>query len=138
VPYVTRGLLDALLERARADDPTPVNCRLSATEAGAFEPPLELAETTPVMTHFVPSFVGESVNAVFGVDLGAPVGRGGARFLSHPTGRLTLSKADDLAGVVIVAVPPYDRESVAAFDRAGVELDLTVIDAAPPAESLPE
>jgi hypothetical protein len=75
---------------------------------------------------------------VFGVDLGTPAGEGGARFVSHPDGFLGLSRTDDLAGVVLVAVPPYDADSVAAFDRSGEGVELVVVDAAPPSESLPE
>jgi len=79
------------------------------------------------------------VNAVFGVDIGTPAGRGGARFISHPNGFLGVSKRDDLAAVVLVAVPPYDDDdAVAAFDRAGNGIELAVLDAAPPEESLPE
>jgi hypothetical protein len=39
--------------------------------------------------------------------------------------------------VVFVAVPPYDRASVAAFGRDGRRRDLHVVDAEPPEESLP-
>jgi len=74
------------------------------------------------------------VNAVFGVDIGTPAGRGGARFISHPNGFLGVSKRDDLAAVVLVAVPPYDDDAVAAFDRAGNGSSWRS-DAAPPEES---
>ena len=60
------------------------------------------------------------------------------RFLSHPDGFLGVSKTDDLAAVVLVAVPPYDEESVAAFDRSGDGMELALLDAAPPEESIPE
>jgi len=138
VIHVTRGLLTVLLDRAADRDPTATNLRLSSTRAGDFEEPTGLDPETPVLTHFTPAGVGGAVNAVFGVDLGTPVGRGGARFLSHPEGFLGVSKTDDLAGVVLVAVPPYDNDAVAAFDRAGDGIELGVLDAAPPEESLPE
>jgi len=76
------------------------------------------------------------VNAVFGVDIGTPAGRGGARFIA-PDGFLGVSKRDDLAAVVLVAVPPYDDDAVAAFDRAGNGIELAVLDAAPPESHTP-
>ncbi|MFW5916784.1 MAG: hypothetical protein ACOCRD_00080 [Halorubrum sp.] len=136
--HVTRDLLTVLLERAAERDPAESALRLSATPAGEFEVDTGLDPATPVLTHFTPADVGGSVNAVFGVDLGTPAGHGGARFLSHPDGFLGVSKTDDLAAVMLVAVPPYDDDSVAAFDRAGDGVELAVLDAAPPEESLPE
>jgi len=138
VIHVTRGLLTVLLARAEAEDPDDVGMRLSATPADEFEADLGLDPETPVLTHFTLPSVGGSVNSVFGVDLGTPAGRGGARFLSHPDGFLGVSRTDDLAAVVLVAVPPYDDDAVAAFDRSGDGLSLAVVDAAPPSESIPE
>jgi len=138
VIHVTRDLLTVLLEHAADRDPAAVNLQLSATRAGEFEEELGLDPQTPVLTHFTLADVGGSVNAVFGVDLGTPAGRGRARFLSHPTGRLELSKTDDLAAIVLVTVPPYDDDHVAAFDRAGDGIELVVLDAVPPEESVPE
>lgn len=138
VIHVTRDLLTVLLEQAADRDPSAVNLTLSATRAGEFETETGLDPATPVVTHFTPAGVGGSVNAVFGVDIGTPVGGGGARFLSHPDGFLGVSKTDDLAAVVLVAVPPYDDDAVAAFDRAGEGVELAVLDAAPPEESIPE
>ena len=136
--HVTRDLLTVLRERAASEDPEGVNVRLSATPAGEFETDLGLDPETPVVTHFTLPSVGGSVSSVFGVDLGTPAGEGGARFLSHPDGFLGVSRTDDLAGVVIVAVPPYDDDSVAAFDRSGDGVELAVVDAEPPTESVPE
>ena len=136
--YVTRDLLTVLRERAASEDPDEANLRLSATPAGEFETDLGLDPETPVVTHFTLPSVGESVSSVFGVDLGTPAGEGGARFVSHPDGFLGVSRTDDLAGVVIVAVPPYDGDSVAAFDRSGEGVELAVVDAVPPSESVPE
>jgi hypothetical protein len=138
VIYVTRDLLTVLRERAASEDPDEVNVRLSATPAGEFETDLGLDPETPVVTHFTLPSVGGSVSSVFGVDLGTPAGDGGARFVSHPDGFLGVSRTDDLAGVVIVAVPPYDGDSVAAFDRSGDGVELAVVDAEPPTESVPE
>jgi hypothetical protein len=137
VIHVTRDLLTVLLDRAAERDPGETNLRLSATRAGDFESDTGLDPETPVLTHFTPDVAG-SVNAVFGVDLGTPAGHGGARFLSHPDGFLGVSKTDDLAAVVLVAEPPYDDDGVAAFDRSGNGIELAVLDAAPPEESLPE
>ena len=136
--HITRDLLTVLLDVAADADPQESNVRLSATPAGEFEEATGLDPAVPVLTHFTLSGVGGSVNAVFGVELGTPAGHGGARFVSHPDGFLGLSKTDDLAAVVIVAVPPYDDDSVAAFDRAGDGVELAVLDAAPPEESVPE
>ena len=136
--HVTRDLLTVLLDHAAERDPAAVSLQLSATQAGEFDADLGVDPQTPVLTHFTLADVGGSVNAVFGVDLGTPAGRGRARFLSHPTGRLELSKTDDLAAVVIVTVPPYDDDTVAAFDRAGDGIELVVLDAVPPEESVPE
>ena len=135
--HVTRDLLTVLLDHAAERDPGEANLRLSATRAGDFESDTGLDPEVPVLTHFTPDVAG-SVNAVFGVDLGTPAGHGGARFLSHPNGFLGVSKTDDLAAVVLVAVPPYDDEAVAAFDRSGDGIELAVIDAIPPEESIPE
>ncbi len=136
--HVTRDLLTVLLEHAAETDPSAANLQLSATPAAEFDADLGLDPETPVLTHFTLADVGGSVNAVFGVDLGTPAGRGRARFLSHPDGRLGVTKADDLAAVVLVAVPPYDDDHVAAFDRAGDGIELVVLDAVPPEESIPE
>ena len=136
--HITRDLLTVLLDLADDEDPRESTLRLSATRAGEFEEETGLAPETPVLTHFTLNGVGGSVNAVFGVELGTPAGRGGARFVSHPDGFLGVSKTDDLAAVVVVAVPPYDDDSVAAFDRAGDGIELAVLDAAPPEESVPE
>jgi len=138
VIHVTRDLLTVLLDHAAERDPGEANLQLSATPAGEFEEDLGLPPETPVLTHFTLSDVGRSVNAVFGVDLGTPAGRGRARFLSHPDGFLGVSKTDDLAAVVLVAVPPYGDDTVAAFDRTGEGIELVVLDAAPPEESIPE
>lgn len=136
--HITRDLLTVLLDDAAERDPEESNYRLSATRAGEFEADLGIDPETPVLTHFTLSDVGGSVNAVFGVDLGTPAGHGGARFLSHSDGFLGVSKTDDLAAIVIVAVPPYDEDAVAAFDRAGTGIELAVLDAVPPEESVPE
>jgi hypothetical protein len=133
---VTSGLLTALLDRAAEAEPDGANVVLGTTPAGAFEADLGLPADHPVVTHLYLPEAGESVRAVFGVDLGRPAGRGRARFVSHPGGPLALTERDDLAPVVLVAVPPWEPSQVAAFDRAGRRRDLTVLDAEPPVERL--
>ena len=139
VVHLTRDLLAVLLEHAAEAEPTSTNVLLSATPAEEL-----IGETddvdpgTPVLTHFTLPDVGSSVNSVFGMDLSTPSERGRARFLSHPAGGLRIDETDDLAAVVIVAVPPWEEDCVAAFDRAGRKLPLTIVNAAPPEESIPE
>jgi hypothetical protein len=70
------------------------------------------------------------------MDLGTPAGRGRARFVTHPQGPFRVTRRDDLAAVVLVAVPPWDERSIAAFDRAGRRLTLAVVDAEPPRDDL--
>jgi hypothetical protein len=74
---------------------------------------------------------------VFGSNLATPSGEAPGLFVTHPDGSLSLSRTDDLREVVFVAVPPWDRESVAAFGRDGRRRDLEVLDAEPPRESPP-
>jgi hypothetical protein len=136
VVYVTRGLVGVLLDMAESAEPEQTNVVLASTPAAEFETDLGLDPETPVLTHFYLPDAGRSVRAVFGMDLGTPAGRGRARFISHPQGKLEVTERDDLAGVVLVAVPPWERDSLAVFDRAGTKLDLSVLDAEPPQESL--
>ncbi|RDZ55440.1 hypothetical protein DEQ92_01100 [Haloferax sp. Atlit-6N] len=135
--HVTRGLVDVLLDMAEEAEPTSVNLVLAPTAAGEFDDDdLGLDPETPVLTHFYMAEAGQSVSAVFGMDLGTPAGRGRARFLTHPQGPFELTERDDLAAVVLLAVPPWERRTLAAFDRAGRKLKLVVHDAEPPQEEL--
>ncbi len=134
--YATRGTVEALLELAADAEPQQITVGLSVTEAGAFPEPPELPPETPIFTHFYLPDAGESVSAVFGVDLSTPLGQTQGRFVSHPQGDLDVSREDDLHGVVLVAVPPWDADSIAAFGRDGRRLDLSVVDARPPDERL--
>jgi len=133
VYYVTRGLVETLLRLARESEPERTTISLSVTPAGEM-PGADLPPETPVFTHFYMPDAGASVSAVFGVDLGTPVGQTEGRFVSHPQGGLGVSKLDDLHEVVFVAVPPWDKDSFAAFDRRGERQQITVVDAAPPEE----
>ena len=134
--YITRGLLEALLEMAETEEPASVSVVLASTPAGDFEPDLALDDDTPVLTHFYFPEASESVTAVFGVDLGTPAGRGRARFVSHPQGPLEATREDTFAAALVVAVPPWGEASCAAFDRNDRELDLDVLDVEPPRETL--
>jgi len=131
--YITAGLLQYLREYARDAEPTSVTLSLSVTAAGDL-PDADLPDERPVFTHFYMPEAGGSVNAVFGMDLGTPHAQTQGRFVSHPDGSLDVFETDDLHAVVIVAVPPWGTEDVAAFDRRGRRKDLRIVDAEPVVE----
>lgn len=138
--YVTRGLVDTLLRLASEREPEAITVPLAVTAAGELpdaDPASEadLDGDTPVFTHFYMPRDGDSVSAVFGVDLGTPVGQTQGVFVSHPQSDLAVSKADDLREVVFVAVPPWDDESLAAYDRRGRRREFSVLAVEPPEES---
>jgi hypothetical protein len=133
VIHATRGLLDALLALASDRDPRGLTVSVATTPAGEL-PEAGLAPDEPVFTDFYLPDAGRSVSAVFGMDLGTPAAQG--RFISHPEGNLSVTREDDLHEVVFVAVPPYDADSVAAFDRSGRRLQLSVLDVEPPEVTL--
>ncbi|MCU4799602.1 hypothetical protein OB920_04350 [Halobacteria archaeon HArc-gm2] len=133
--YATRGLVETLLRMAEEADPDSVTISIAVTQASEL-PETDLPPETPVFTHFYMPSAGGSVNAVFGVDLGTPVGQTQGRFVSHPDGNLSLTKADDLHEVVFVAVPPWEEASLAAFDRRGDQQELELLDVEPPEEVL--
>ena len=133
--YATNGLVTSLLRMAAEADPDSVTISVAVTQAGDI-PAADLPPETPVFTHFYMPSAGGSVNAVFGVDLGTPVGQTQGRFVSHPNGNLSLTKEDDLHEVVFVAVPPWDEPSLAAFDRRGQQRELELLDVEPPEEAL--
>jgi hypothetical protein len=134
VLYLTRGLLTSLLRQAADREPDSVTIPIAVTKAGTL-PETGLDPETPVFTHFYLSRDEDSVSAVFGVDLGTPVGQTQGRFVSHPRGDMGVSETDDLHEVVFVAVPPWDDDSVAAFDRRGQRRQFSVLDVEPPVES---
>ncbi|AGN01012.1 hypothetical protein L593_05315 [Salinarchaeum sp. Harcht-Bsk1] len=135
--YVTGGLLDALLAIAGDREPDAVSTLLVVSRAGELDelPASEdddLDPETPVFTDLYFPSAGRSVDAVFGMDVSVPHGQAQGRFVSHPLGELSVSNTDDLHEVVLVAVPPWTREDVAAFDRSGRRLELRIVAAAPP------
>jgi len=138
VVYVTRALVDVLLDLASDADPDDVTTGGSVTIADELEGADGLAPEMPVFTDFFLPDPGNSVNAVFGVDLSTPARQAQGRFISHPVGELEVTRYDDLAEIVFVAVPPWgtDEESFAAFDRSGERQPLEIVDAAPPDQSL--
>jgi hypothetical protein len=140
VVYVTRALVDVLLELASDADPDRVTTGLSVSSAGDLDGAEGIPPETPVFTDFFLPDPGNSVNAVFGVDLSTPARQIQGRFVSHPVRELEVTKRDDLAQVVFVAVPPWevDDRSFAAFDRAGQRQPLKIIDARAPERSLQE
>lgn len=135
--FLTRPLLETLLERAREAEPDPVSIGLAVTRAEELSGADELPADAPVFTHLYLPTRSNSVSFVFGVDLQTPPGRTQGQFVAHPRSALRVTKRDDLREVVIVAVPPWDADSVAAFDRRGRRRPLRIVDATPPDESLP-
>ncbi|GAA0673879.1 hypothetical protein ACFQDG_08350 [Natronoarchaeum mannanilyticum] len=148
--YVTKGLLDVLLELADDEDPEAISAALAVTPAGELDwsttsdgatesdsliDTAGAADLDPGTSVFTDLFLPQerrSVNAVFGMNMTIPPHQTQGRFLSHPLGRLEVTKEDDLHEVVLVAVPPWDGDAVAAFDRRGRRRKLIVLDAAPP------
>jgi proteasome lid subunit RPN8/RPN11 len=135
VVYITSGLLEVLTDFARDADPETVTAALAVTPAGEIEE-ATVGPETPVFTDFYLPETGESVNAVFGVDLSTPPGQTQGRFVSHPRGEQSVSRTDDLHEVVFVAVPPWELEDVRAYDRSGRQQTLTVLDVEPKPGSL--
>lgn len=137
--YVTRPLVEVLIDLASDADPDPVSTGVSVTPAAELEGPSvgALPPETPVFTDFLLPDPGNSVNAVFGVDLSTPARNAQGQFVSHPVGELEVTKRDDLAEVVFVAVPPWElsEDTFGAFDRRGERQPLEVVDAEPPAAS---
>ncbi|QLK27072.1 hypothetical protein HYG81_05550 [Natrinema zhouii] len=136
--YVTRALVDVLLDLASDADPDDVTTGVSVTPASELEGADGLPPETPVFTDFFLPNPGNPVTAVFGVDLSTPARQAQGRFVSHPVGELEVTQRDDLAEVVFVAVPPWnvDDRSFGAFDRSGERHTLEIIDASPPGQSL--
>lgn len=138
VVYVTRALVDVLIELASDADPNRVTTGVSVTPANELEGADGVPPETPVFTDFFLPDPGNAVNAVFGVDLSTPARQAQGQFVSHPLRELEVTKRDDLAEVIFVAVPPWeiDDASFAAFDRTGERQPLEIIDARAPEGSL--
>jgi proteasome lid subunit RPN8/RPN11 len=137
VVYITRGLLEVLVDLARKGDPEEVTAALAVTPAGELDG-AAVGPETQVFTDFYLPETGGSVAAVFGVDLATPPGQTQGRFVSHPRGEQGVSRTDDLHEVVFVAVPPWGPDQVRAYDRSGRRQTLTVLDVEPAPGSLAE
>lgn len=127
--YITAGLLEILLEMAEDSEPGRVTIRLAVTDAEELSEAVDLEPSAQVFSDLYFPASGDSIEAVFGVDVSIPPGQTPGVFLSHPDGRLEIDQTDDLAERIFIAIPPWDRASVAVFDRRGRELSLEIIDA---------
>lgn len=151
--YLTVGLAEALLHLAAEAEPSSITMGLGVTPARKLETGegrgengegdnveegagLGLDPDTAVFTHFYHPDAGRSVDAVFGMDLSTPVGTTRGRFVSHPQGPRAVQRTDDLHAVIIVAVPPWEPDMLAAFDRRGRRRPLRLLDVEPPQESI--
>jgi len=133
VIYATRGLLTVLCEFAQDAEPHSVTAGLATTPADDLDGDVGDADPdTPVFTDFYMPKTGESITAVFGMDLSTPSGQTQGRFVSHPDGNPDLTIEDDLHELVFVAVPPWTPENVAVYDRRSNPKELAVLDAEPP------
>lgn len=126
---ITAGLLDVLLEMAEDAEPGDVTIRLAVTAAGELSDDLDVDPSTPVFSDLYFPASGDSIEAVFGVDVSIPPGQTPGIFISHPQGPREITQTDDFAERLFIATPPWTRESVAAFDRQGRDLPLEIIDA---------
>lgn len=136
--YVTEGLLEALLDLASDAEPSDVSTPIATVPASDLEGPDadRVSDSTPVFAEYRLPDPGNALTGVFGVELSRPNLDTQGRFLSHPSGLLDLTMEDDLAEVVIVAVPPWEatNDALAAFDRSGNQRSIVELDAAPPVE----
>lgn len=138
--YATRALVDVVCELAADAEPGSVSIRLAATRAGDLQPAdggIGLDPDTRVLSDFYFPDAGDALTRVFGVDLAAPTGQTAGRFVSHPDGNPDVTVTDDLHALVLVAVPPWDADSVRAHDRSGTRQDLVLVDAEPPDADAP-
>lgn len=135
--YVTRDLVEVLLELASKAEPIKLSAGIAVTRAGQFEEEVDLPSSVPVFTHFILPGTAKSASNVFGIDLGTPPGQTQGLFVSHPSCELSISKRDPLHEIVLVAIPPWDLDSVAVFDRSGRRMPMEIVDATPPEDSLP-
>jgi hypothetical protein len=137
VLYATRGLLEVLCEFARDAEPNSVTAALATTAAGDLDGDVGDADPeTPVFTDFYLPQTGDSITAVFGMDLSTPSAQTQGRFVSHPDGNPEITIEDDLHAYVFVAIPPWTPENVAVYDRWSNREELVVVDAEPPQADL--
>ena len=134
--YATEGLVEGLLDLAGERDPESISTRIATVTAESLTGPDAdvIPAETPVFAEYLLPDPGNSLMHVFGIELSTPNRYTNGRFISHPDGPLDLTIRDDLAEVVLIAVPPWEptRSSLAAFNRNGERYELELIDAAPP------
>jgi len=127
--YITEPLQETLLSFAADAEPDPVSFGLAVTPAGELMTCDDVHDQTPVFSDLYLPEQPNSVSSVFGIDLETPPQRTQGRFISHPRSALEVTKRDDLHEVVLVAVPPWNGDSIAVFDRAGRRHRLETVDA---------
>lgn len=130
VVNITRGLLDILLEMAEEAEPQSVTIHLAVSDASELGLTDELDADTAVFSDFYLPSSGDSIEAVFGMDVSVPPGQTPGLFTSHPEGRLEVHSRDEFAERIIIAVPPWTTDAVADFDRRGREHELHIVDVA--------
>lgn len=125
--FITSGLLDGLLSIAAQQDDASLSVPLIATPVNELKVN-DVPEDAVVFTDFYLPDSAASVSSVFGVDLGTPTVRTDGRFISHPNHYLGVSVTDDFHQIMIIAVPPWNQESVGAFTRDNTQVELSIID----------
>lgn len=133
--FVTRGLLEVLLTMAAEAEPKSFEAGLGVTMAGEFTD--EVGPETPVFTHFYFPSAGDAISAVFGFELGTGPGQTDGRFIGRPDGEFGVKTTDELHERLLIAIPPWDEDSVGAFDRAGKRHPFQIIETDPPHIDLP-
>jgi len=137
VIHATRGLLTVLCEFAADAEPESTTAALATTPAGELDGDVgDVDPEMPVFTDFYMPQSGGSIAAVFGMDLSTPSAQTQGRFVSHPKGNPEITVEDDLHAYVFVAVPPWEPENVAVYDRRSRRQELRVLDAEPPEAEL--
>lgn len=126
--YISEGLIEVLLEMAQEADPQEVIVRLAVTPVSELDLDGDLDPEAHVFTDFYLPSTGDSIQAVFGMDVSHPPGQTPGIFISHPDGHLGLRQQDEFAERVIVAIPPWGLDDVRVFDRRGREHVLELVE----------
>lgn len=128
--YITGGLLDVLLSRAAEADPQSETIQLALVDADQLGIE-EVDDDAEVFGEFYLPETGNSIEAVFGMNVSVPPGQTPGIFISHPNGELSVTTTDELAERIFIAIPPWERSSVSVFDRRGRERQLKILEAYP-------
>lgn len=121
--HFTEGLLDVLLDIAADADPQETTLHLGVTTADELGIE-DLDGDVPVFSDLYLPNTGQSIEAVFGMNVSVPPGQSPGIFVSHPTGPLDIRSTDEFAERIIVAIPPWTPSDVAVFDRRGREIPM--------------